>query len=235
VWKTTGLLAAGMVPVAIAVVARGATRRLLLGLAAGYVAFVMVFIYQSFTHDYYHLQLFPVVAIAVGLVAQRVLDAAAAYDGFGRPARLLAAAVVVLACGDAVLASYDRLRRLDFSSKVRTYADVGRAVGHNRHCLMLSDWYSYPLRYHGRVAGRAWPQWYDFRLDRILGRPDNGAGQRLDDMIRAVEARYFIVTDLEEYARQDDLRTVLEERYPVAARGNAHLVFDLTVPSADGG
>jgi hypothetical protein len=127
----------------------------------------------------------------------------------------VAATVVALACTDAALASYDRLRRLDFSAEVATYVEVGEAVDHSARCLMLSDFYGYPLRYHGRVAGRAWPQWYDFRQWRIMGRPVVGAEQRLDELVRSVAPRYFIVTDVDELDRQEGLREILDRRYPV--------------------
>ncbi len=180
IWKTVGFLAPVAAMLGFLALAKGVARSMLGGLAMGYVAFGLCFSYTTFTHDYYHLQLIPLVAIALAPLVDRCA-------GQLRAARLIVAAptgvvlgvVLVAAVLDISTLSYYRQRGASFASEVATYRDVGRLVGHGSKNVLLANYYAYPLRYYGELGGTYWPLSFDARFSRLAGLPQESAQDRL--------------------------------------------------------
>lgn len=228
VWKTCGLVAPLAALVGLLLAKDRDVRVLLAGLAAGYVACVIAFTYQSSTHDYYHLPLMPVVAIGLAPLVERAL--AMAREASGRPRHVLAVASALFfaACADAALTSRSRLRARHFGGQVALYRDVGARVGHGSANVLLADDYAYPLKYYGEIGGSTWPRAYDLPLMGLLGEPAPDAATRLRALIVTQHPRYFVVTVPQDLASQPGLAALLEGGYARHAAGEGYVVYDLT-------
>jgi hypothetical protein len=175
--------------------------------------------------------------VALGLAAPATWLADQLEPRLGSWREFLPAFVVVVAVLDATTASVDRLRGLRLTGEEATYREVGGLVRHSRQTIYLANFYGYPLLYYGELAGSYWPHWFDARLDALLGEAPKTPQQRLAEMNRAHPSRYFIVTNLGEFARQTDLRQLLDENYGVVARTDRYVIYDLhdrlKAPTAD--
>jgi 4-amino-4-deoxy-L-arabinose transferase-like glycosyltransferase len=231
VWKTCGLVAPLAAAVGIALVRDRATRAVLAGLGAGYVACVVAFTYQASTHDYYHLPLMPLAAAGLAPLVERGL--AILRDASGRPRHVLAiaSAVFLAACADAALTSRSRLRARQFAGQVGVFREVGSRVGHGPSNVLLADDYGYPLKYYGELGGSNWPRAYDLPLMRLLGEPAPDAATRLRALVGSQRPRFFVVTVPQDLASQPDLGALLERDYARHAAGGGYVVYDLTRPN----
>lgn len=206
----------------------GPGRGFLLGLWAGYLAFGLTFTYHIHTHDYYQLQLIPVVALSLGPlaadVAQRIVETGRA------PARRLAVGgLFLLAVGLGTGLHLRRLQELpDTAGLIARAEEVGAAVSHSTRTLIL-DRNSQALRYYGRFAGWYWPDRGEIRANtRWWGEPPMDARARFRSLAEELSPEYFVVTDFSEFEAQEDLKNLLTTRYPVSAAGQGYLVFDLS-------
>jgi len=203
----------------------GTPRTAIIGLWVGYVLFGLVFPYHMHTHNYYQLQLLPIVALGVAPIGEHVLR-----DLVGvRPAWLgrlaLAALVLALTCFSRLMTPYMAEKR--YVDEVADAEKIGQLVRHSTRAIFLSYHYGNALSYHGRIAGLYWPSTQDLRVYRMEGRPPEDVASRLARLREPNGADYFIVTDLGELDRQSDLKEFLTGRYPKLAQTERYVVFDM--------
>ncbi|HVN74897.1 MAG TPA: glycosyltransferase family 39 protein [Thermoanaerobaculaceae bacterium] len=234
IWKVLGFVAPAAAVLGWATLPRGNTRALLGGLAAGYAAFCLCFDYQAFTHDYYHLQLVPLVAVALAPLADRVVRVVRGGSiPLVGPVGFLAV-VFVAAVLDLAVLSYYRERGGGPAAEVATYREVGELVGHGAANVLLANYYAYPLRYYGELGGTYWPLSFDARLSALMGRTSPSAAERLSAIVARSNARYFIATDLPELAAQPDLVHHLAATFALRASTDRYVIYDLRQPAAPG-
>jgi hypothetical protein len=227
VWKTCGLAPAAMAAAGLYLLRDGLSRATLAGMAAGYVCFVLVFTYQASTHDYYHLQLFPLVAVGLGVLADRLVAIARCSPSAPRLAIPVAAVLLAVACVEAAITARSRIRSRNFSREVQMYREIGRRVSHGDANVLLADHYAYPLKYHGELGGVEWPRWYDFRLMRLMGGSPRGAADRLQPILDGYRPAFFVITVPGDLADQPDLAALLQRRFPLYATGEGYLIYSL--------
>jgi len=143
---------------------------------------------------------------------------------------VLAVAVAGLA-GSLLWASLDaaRLRASPSPAAVAAQSErIGELVSHSTHVVTLAPAYGWPLGFYGSLSGSSWPSNAsgDFRQMQLLGEAIPTSRRMLDDVVRS-GAEWFIVTDLDELARQRDLEALLDSRARLAGRGAGYLVYDL--------
>ena len=231
IWKVAGFLASVAAILGVAVLPKGAARAMLVGLTAGYAAFGLVFSYTTFTHDYYHMQLLPLVAVALAPMAEvcsKRLRGSARCSAI--PTDLVLATLFVAAVLDASTLSWYRRRHVDFSAEVATYREVGHLVGHRADNVLLANYYAYPLRYYGELGGTYWPLSFDARFATLAGLPSESARARLEAIRETTKARYFVVTDLPEFRRQPELEHLLASDFTVRAETDHFIIYDLDAP-----
>jgi hypothetical protein len=224
------LFVAGLVGSLMPTTQRG--RALLPGLWAGYLLMCILFNYTISTHDYYHLPLIAIVALSIGALSSPVLDKfGSTYQGRGYhiAAYGLIAFALVLSLGTSFQA---RSRVPDYGNRATLAAEIGAAVNHSTLTIHLAPYQGFPLMYHGQIAGRYWPYWYDIRDERLWMSETPDARERLERLLEDFPAEHFIVADLEEFERQEDLRELMVSTYPVARQSTDYLVFDLTATLA---
>jgi len=226
------VLAAGFVGLALA---RGTARALLAGLWLGYLAFGLTHTYPIYTHDYYSLQLVPIVALSLLPLADLALGWLGRLPRAPRVALAGAAVALALAVGVAELRRHDddvpRMREA-----ARTYAEIGDAVDHSRSVLFLDTLSAAPMRYYASIAGASWPNRGDMDFEELsdgarpIGAAERLAGRSPDHYPNRSSLEwppeYFVVTNLAELDLQPDLRRVLE-RYPRVARTRHYVIYDL--------
>jgi len=228
IWKIVGFVAPIAALIGYSMLPAGAARRLLLGAGCGYVAFALCFSYPAFTHDYYHLQLVPLVALGLAPLGSW---AANRFREGHLPARLPAnaalAAVFVIAVLDLGTFSYYRERETSFGGEASTYKKVGELVGHGTKNILMANYYAYPLKYYGEIDGIYWPLSFDFRQAGLMGLKEPTAAARLAALCAKTDLRYFIITDLPELHGQPDLERLLATKFPLLAASDQYLVYDL--------
>lgn len=206
---------------------------LVIGLWCGYVVYGLVFTWHVPTHDYYQLQLVPVVALCLGpvgaLILARVLEARPPW--LSQLLRVVVLGFLILLAASSIIMSVNRIVVTDaaiksFENRVRIAEDVGECVGHNSNTIFLTSGYGQLLKYYGWIAGVWWPQSGDLRKERLVGEESPGAEERFYAEYLGRAPEYFIVTSLGDLERQPDLREFLT-RFVIVAQTEDYLIFDL--------
>jgi hypothetical protein len=193
---------------------------------SGYVAFCLVFSFHAATHDYYHTQILPLVALGVGVLAGR------AWGGIGHVAGRAALALIMagwMLSGWAA-APWRRADPAlpDMSRFESTAREIGEKVGHSTRCVILDYEYAKPFKFFAWVGGQAWPESLQvFEFERIRGEDVLHAPERFARDFAPSGPEFFIVRRLREYQKQPDLMRFLLGNFPVLASSGEYLIFDL--------
>ena len=205
---------------------KGLSRVLMLSLWAGYALFCLVFNYHIATHDYYHLQLVPIVALSLGplaaLIVERLEDINQEWYW-----RIAIWPILLLALLLSLGVSRSWLLNPEVESKVRAAQDVGELVNHSTNTIYLASDYGLSLEYHGELSGRPWPLISDLEWERLAGVPTPDAKARFNDWFANDSPRYFIVMDLRELEQQRDLKAFLTQSFSISAQDDDFIIFDL--------
>jgi hypothetical protein len=200
-------------------------RRFVIGLWLGYTIFGFVFAYYFGTHDYYHLSLVPIVAISIAPLAdalwQRLLEVQSS-----RFARV--AVGLLLTFGLAVTLWNIRtiFHKVDYRPQQADWERIGEVLGSNTSIIALTQDYGYRLEYFSWInPAEYWPYLGDTRLRELAGIPQPEFAARFADQTKGTD--FFVVTDLEEFAAQPELKDFLTANYPVFAEGPTYIIFDL--------
>jgi len=211
--RSVGVASVGAAVLGLLTVGKGRRQALLLGLCSGYLCFALAFTYHIHTHNYYQLQLIPIVALCL----------APAFDAIvhrlDQPRRrgYLRVCLVVIALGTIAYPIYAHRRsRAGGERTVATAQEVGDIVEHSRRIIFLAPDYGMPLKYHGEVAGWIW---WDSRELRLRAEQRGGPVPSVEDRFVQIQKEsspeYFVVTDLKEFEAQPDLERFLRKRFPV--------------------
>lgn len=198
---------------------------LLLSLWFGYGLTGMFFIYHIATHNYYSLALVPVVSLALAPLAGTVGGEIVSRHGTRIGKLTLSGCVFIGACLAGMPLLGDLIRKPD-DRVIRRAVLIGESVHHSDRTILLAPNYGKPLEYHGWLAGRSWPSQADTDVGRLQGNPAVAAADRLK-IYQQNRPEFFIVTDAQEFTKQQDLRKILYRLYPVEAYGEDFVVFDL--------
>jgi len=228
--KVVGPIALVAALVGVLLFREGSPRALLTGLWAGYFLFGLVFNYHIHTHDYYQLQLIPVVALSLGFLADRLAQQLAGRLEKERPWHATLMALAVFLSGLAAVfyfrAIWKPLTDVD-RDQVSISQVVGERVNHTTRALCLSYAYGDLLEYHGDICAYPWPVGSDLRAERASPGPNPTVEERFTKMARNYSPEYFIVTDMDEYRGQPELDDFLNKNFPVLERADRYLIFDL--------
>jgi hypothetical protein len=204
---------------------KGRPRNLMAALWAGYIAFGLALNYNLATHDYYQLQLVPIVGLGlgslVGLIMHHLFERQPS-----RPWRLAIWSTWALALALSLAEARARIVNPASRDLVAMQERIGEEVGHSTRTIFLSGDYGVPLEYNGLLCGRSWPLGWDLEWERLAGWPSLEAEARFEQGYAQHRPEYFIVEDVTEFARQPDLERFLS-RFPVVARDSAFVIYKL--------
>jgi hypothetical protein len=225
-WFEVGTDVAGRATVIIALLGlwlfrKSPARNLVIGLAIGYLAFGMVFNYHIYSHDYYHIQLFPIIGICISPVVINVRDALRKLAGGLWWAPVMVSLIIVL------YFSYrdvrDTLYDVYFEDPNLAW-EIGEVVGHSPRTVFVAYHYGLPLEYYGEFAGAHWPIRID---DPFYRRPDAReltVQERLAGLGFVPE--YFVITDFNLYNRKhQDLQAYLTSNCSLFKQTEAYLIY----------
>jgi len=235
---------------------KGVARALLAGLWAGYIVFGIVFNNAIHTHDYYQVPLIPVVYIGLGPIAVLLTSHLRRLSilwcrglaGIGILVLVILGVMALKIRPDQFFNMDPRLKdnleivcnfigvnphtvkriNADFTSEAKTAEQIGEFVKHSTKTMLLAGGHVRALMYHGWFSSVPWPSEYDLRTDKLMGGRQITALERFNSKYARHSPQYFIVADLEDFARQKDLKQLLTTRFAVIAESNTYLIFDLT-------
>lgn len=212
---------------------RRTPRAFLMGSWVGYIVFSLTFNRHTCTHHYYQLQIFPLVALSVGYVGALVF---ARLNDSRIPWKLCAAVMAILLIAFAldgikqvIIRRHWLEKNMDFKKVVEVAKEIGQHVDHSVKCIFLDPEYGAPLKYHGWLAGWIWyDAWKISFRRRFLGEGETSAQELYSKNYAVHHPTFFIVTDLKEFDRQNDLKKFLKSKFPIVASTSHYLIFDTT-------
>jgi hypothetical protein len=108
--------------------------------------------------------------------------------------------------------------------------EIGRAIGHSPHAILLAEADGRPLTYYGLLTGYSWPQATNGGVGAASGIVTPDAAALLASFQQGQPPDYFVVTDFVELSRQPQLKQVLSH-YQVIAQTPAYVIYDLRQPA----
>jgi hypothetical protein len=233
-WFDSIRLTVGYVPfilglLGILLAQKDSLRILLLGLWAGYFCFGLIFSYSIHSQDYYHIILIPIVALSLGPIGEALFKSISAF--MNRKVYVwLFAAIVIFSIAASLHEARSRWKAVQDSvqTEVSSAVEIGKILNHRSDVISLASYYSKPLKYHGEIGGKRWPYGYDFRGNEIMGVENVSTRSRFQKDLKLFSLKYFVVSDLEELNRQQDLKKLLYDNFPVFKETKNYVIFSLT-------
>lgn len=135
----------------------------------------------------------------------------------------------------------------DYYKEAGTLREIGELVGHSANNVFLTSDYGRSLTYHGELSGLPWPTAFSMQSRREMNVPVPSKEEIFNSrylLIRTHKSSlfntktihgdyiqytpdYFIITSLEEFDAQPDLKAFLYTNFPVLAQREGYLIFDL--------
>jgi len=228
-WQTKGATVASGIGImlgllGVLILRERHVRTFLLGLWGAYLVFGLYFNYHISTHDYYSLPLLAIVALSLAPVGDWFFARLAETDsGWVR-----SAVFVVLLYGlfSVTWGVRNQMKSVDYRPQVEYWAEIREALGPNASVVALTEDYGNRLAYWGWMRAALWPSSGDLYQADVRGNQRDIAGMFAD---AATQKAFFLVTDLEDFARQTELRAQLAN-FPVLVQGDGYLIYDLRQP-----
>ena len=194
------------------------------GIWGAYLVFSFFFNYHISTHDYYSLPLVPIVALSLVPLGERFF----AYLADAGRGWVRSALFVVLLYGivSTVWAVRNEMKSVDYRPQAARWAEIRERLGPGASVVALTEDYGNRLAYWGWQKAATWPSYGDLYQAEVRGnRRDIQA--LFADM--TAKKSHFLVTDLEDFAKQPELQAALAS-YQVLAQGDGYLIYDLRSP-----
>ena len=231
-WEVKASMAAGGVFIMLGLlglflVQDNRLRTLLVGLWSAYILYGLFFNYHIATHDYYHLPFIPIVALSLAPLG----DWFFAHLGQTTSQRWTRGAVYLILLYGLFSVLWDvrnRMKSVDYRPEASMWAEIGEQFDDEARVIALTQDYGSRLEYWGWRRFATWPYVGDAGYANI-----RGGVFSFDDLFDRYSSKmsYFLVTDLEEFERQQQLRDRLFTSYPVSLEADGYLIFDLKQPA----
>lgn len=196
-------------------------RSLMIGLAISYPVFGVAFTYHIHTHPYYHIQLFPVIAICAATCLASIVNTLRNSSGKLWPVPILLSVFISLYF--AYRTERDSLYqvRMDDPGTARR---IGEIIGHSPHTVFVSRHYGVPLEYYGELGGAPWPVRIEDPFYRQPGAREQSVQERIDEL--GFKPDYFVITHFDLYQRKhQDLETYLKSRCSARLETTDYLIY----------
>jgi hypothetical protein len=210
------------------IIAAGRTKALLAGLWVGYGLYGLMLPYQMYTHNYYHIQLIPILALSILPVAALVLEQVLRQNWFWK---ILFAAVLLVGITFPSVISVNQFSLEDNRHEPAYWEEIASYLPTDGKIIALTQDYGYRLMYYGWRKVSLWPNRGELNLSQM-----RGSAKDIESMFakRTEGVDYFLITAFGQYKDQPALRDILETRYPLIAEGDGYLIYDLAHPLSDG-
>ncbi|MFZ5884733.1 MAG: glycosyltransferase family 39 protein [Chloroflexota bacterium] len=200
-------------------------RTLLLGLWGGYVAYGLFLPYQMYTHNYYHIQLVPVISLSLVPLAHLIVRQLTQQPRFWRMAFAL---VALAAIAFPAWTVRSELISRDFRDEPAYWQAIVANLPADGKIIALTKDYGYRLMYYGWRQVAIWPISGERELAQLRG----SAKEFETFFAKRIEGKsYFLIAPPRLLDDQPDLKQALEQGYPLIAQSSDFLLFDLAHPS----
>lgn len=205
-------------------IARPKNRLMLLGLWGGYLLYGLLLPYQMYSHNYYHLQVIPILALSLTPIFEAVLDPISRQPKF---IQLLCVLIAFAGFAHPAYVSAAAMRADENRHEPAYWAEIASYLPTDGKIIGLTQDYGYRLWYYGWRKVNLWPN----RGEQAL-RAMRGKEREFEAFFnKKIENQsYFLITAFGQLEDQPDLAAWLEEHYPVHARGGGYLIYDLQNP-----
>lgn len=198
-------------------------RSLMVGLTFSYFIFGVAFTYHIHTHPYYHIQLFPVIAICAATCLASIVDALRNSSGKLWPVPIILSLLIGLYF--AYRTERDSLYQVRIDPDPKIAWKIGEIIGHNPHTVFVSRHYGVPLEYYGEFGGAPWPVRIEDPFYRQPGEQERSVKERIDGL--GFKPDYFVITHFDLYQRNhQDLKTYLESACSARLETPDYLIFN---------
>jgi len=200
-------------------------RKYVLGMWAGYLLYGFTFAYHIGTHDYYQLPLIPILALSLAPLGSLVGSQVSMLK-MGKLGKPLLSFLVILPVLLLLWQNREILKSQDYRAEPAFWRSLGDRL-RDFPVVGLTQDYGYRLAYYGWDSIANWPGSGDIEVRNLAGKNVKDFQELVAKEISGKS--YFLVTWFEDYARQPDLKTYLENNYPKEI-GTGYELFDLTKP-----
>ena len=201
--------------------ARGRNLALLLGLWTGYFIYGLTLPYQMDTHSYYHLQLVPLSAISMSPVFGRIV----AQIYYSRPlvrvvASLGTIVIILFMSWQAIIPLYQE----DYRGEPAYWREIASYLPSDSKTIALTQDYGFRLMYYGWRKVTLWPNRGEIKLSVL-----RNSAKDFDEYFakKTSDKGYFLITAFRQFDDQPELKSILNENYPIKIQGQGYIVFDL--------
>lgn len=227
------LLLLGVIGLAVV---KGRPRLVLWAWGAGYVLQCFLTSLTTPSHDYWHLQVVPLIALGFGFIGDQAgtwVDRR--WGSVWRRGTLgLLVLCIILVTSYKTIAAYASVGPSDYASIT---GEIGEAVNHSTRTVYLDYDYGISLCYFAEIAGDYWPETQVMTDSEMAGAGTGALNQQLDAserfnlFYRGKKPDYFIICRaMHELDQQPGLREFLFGNYPVLAQKARYIIFDLRKP-----
>ncbi len=206
-------------------IARPRNRALLLGCWLGYLIYGLFLPYQMYTHNYYHEQLIPILAISLLPILLLILDKVSQQ---AKPWQALAVVVALIGAGHMSWAAILPQYRDDYRHEPAYWKEVGDLLPNDGKILALTQDYGYRLMYYGWRKVILWPNRGELNLAVLRGEGDKDLESYFAKKSDGTD--YFLITSFNQFNDQPELKKYLNQNFPVYAEGGGYLIYDLAHP-----
>ncbi|GBD96592.1 dolichyl-phosphate-mannose-protein mannosyltransferase [bacterium BMS3Abin06] len=125
----------------------------------------------------------------------------------------------------------------DFRREVKIAEEIGEIVGHSTNTVLLTPNFGRVIAYYGELSGLPWPISGSLRERKERGLRIPGKEELFNERYLLIRTHgkyikytpdFFIITDFREFENQTDLKEFLNANFPVTARTEDYLIFDLS-------
>jgi 4-amino-4-deoxy-L-arabinose transferase-like glycosyltransferase len=205
-------------------IARGRNKALLVGAWVGYGIYGLFLPYQMYTHNYYHLQVVPLLALSLVPVISAI------QERFEKQAWIWKALFVGVAVMGIAYTSWVSIAEQageNNRNEPAYWQEIASYLPTDGKILALTQDYGYRLMYYGWRKVIIWPIVGERQLSKLRGN-DQELKTFFDKKSEGTD--YFLVTAFGQWNKQPDLQNYLNKNFPLYAQGDGYLIYDLTQP-----
>jgi 4-amino-4-deoxy-L-arabinose transferase-like glycosyltransferase len=194
---------------------------LIIGLAISFMIFSVAFTYHIHTHPYYHIQLFPIIALCLGPV---VVDIIRSLRQVNQRTWWLPVSLAFLF---ASYLGFREVRESLYRFRMEDPAmaqEIGELIQHSPRTVFVAFYYGLPVEYYGEFSGKDWPVSIEDEFYRRPGEQALTVEQRIVGLGFVPE--YFVITNLDLYNRKhQDLQAYLTSNCSPLAETGSYLIY----------
>lgn len=236
-----------LIALAGVLLAKGRERALLMGLWGGYLIYGLLLPYQMYTHNYYHLQLIPIIALSLVPAVERLLSLISderdmdswrsskkpllverdPLDGKKTWRQYLPILLAIISVTILVYASWQAwitLYRQDYRGEPAYWQGIASHLPADGKIIALTQDYGYRLMYYGWRKVTLWPNRGEVKVSALRG---SDKEFEVAFTKRVAGKDYFLITAFRQFEDQPDLKDYLHKHFPVLAEGSGYIIFDL--------